>query len=126
MRDNALTSRKHTDNERSDVGDFAEHYTAIWTGEGDHRQPVNVPALVQKYTEATSTMDEPMKQLGVRVTEYDLARLQVLGGILNTPRSSLARDLISMALNEAFQTLPDNLKPGLEELDRVIEDQRGE
>jgi len=31
-----------------------------------------------------------------------------------------------MALNEAFQTLPDELKPPLEELDRVIENQRAE
>ncbi len=109
------------------MSELRDQYTAIFiedSPEPGQRQPVNIAALVMQYVERTE--DEPMKGFHLRMTDYDRARLRVLSDVLGTSKSGLARELLHHGLSEAFQTLPDDLKPDLEALDEAISAERGE
>ncbi len=96
------------------MGELRDSHTAIFL-EG---QPVNIAALVRQYVEGTE--DEPMKGFHLRMTDVDRARLGLLADVLGTTKSGLARELLHYGLNEAFQCLPDDVKPGLDALDEAI------
>lgn len=108
------------------MSELRDQYTAIFTedsGTGE-RQPQNIAALVETYVE--KPQDEPLRGFSIRLTDYDRGRLRVLSEVLGTSKSSMARELLHYALNEAFQCLPADRKPDLSALDEAIAAERGE
>jgi hypothetical protein len=109
------------------MGELRDSYTAIFiedSPEPGQRQPVNIPALVMQYVERTE--DEPMKGFHLRMTDNDRGRLRVLADVLGTSKSGLARELLHHGLNEAFHSLPDEIKPDLADLDKALAAERSE
>ncbi len=82
-----------------------------------NRQPMNIPALVWSYLADTDSEPGKMRTFTIRVEESDHTRLTLLAEVMGTSKTTLARELLSMAMREATHALPDEVA---EELRRKL------
>ncbi len=110
------------------MSEIHDAYTAIFVEDSGTgvRQPQNIAALVESYIEPVeASQDEPMRAFNLRLPDHDRARLRVLADVLGTSKTGIARELLHQSLNEAFQCLPQDRKPSLDDLDAAIAAERG-
>jgi 2-phosphoglycerate kinase len=79
-----------------------------------NRQAMNIPAVVQNHLRAMgSDPAEKMRTFTIRVEEADHTRLVLLAEALGTSKTTLARELLSMAMREATHSLPEEMREEL-------------
>lgn len=66
------------------------------------------------------------RTLGLRISEFDHARLDVLSTYLDVPRSSLARDILSGGITEAFNVMGFHDTPETPTRENILAEVRDE
>ena len=75
-----------------------------------NHQPHNIPAVVHNHLRAMNSNEaERMRSFTMRVEEIDHFRLVLLAEALGTSKTTLARELLQMAIGEAVQSLPEEM-----------------
>ncbi len=99
---------------RSDVPFYIEGGDPDDSNDPLNHQAMNIPAVVWNHLRAMdSDPAEKMRTFTIRVEEADHLRLVLLAEALGTSKTTLARELLSMAMREATHSLPEEMRDEL-------------